>query len=82
MDASSRLTSKGQLTVPKSVRDVLELEPGDELIFRVEGDRATLSKTRDFIAMAGTVPVPAAKRSTPWDEVVGETRRTRAERRR
>lgn len=81
MDISSRLSSKGQVTVPKPVRDVLGMEPGDSLLFRVEGGRASLSKTGDFIAMAGTVPVPAAKRGTPWDEVLKEARGTRAERR-
>jgi antitoxin PrlF len=78
MDASSRLTSKGQLTVPKPVREALGLEPGDELHFRVEGGRATLSKTPDFIALAGTVEVPAAKRGTSWDQVLGKTRAVRA----
>lgn len=74
MDASSRLTSKGQLTVPKPVREALALEPGDELHFRVEHGRATLSKTPDFIALAGTVEVPAAKRGTRWDQVLRESR--------
>src|SRR5688572_2825222 len=49
MDASSKLTSKGQVTVPKSVRDALGLEPGDSLLFRVEGGRALVSKTPDFL---------------------------------
>jgi len=79
MDASSRLTSKGQLTVPKPVREALGLEPGDELHFRVEGGRATLSKTPDFIALAGTVEVPAAKRGTSWGEVLSHSRAARAE---
>jgi AbrB family looped-hinge helix DNA binding protein len=29
----SRLTSKGQVTIPKSVRDRLGLQPGDEVEF-------------------------------------------------
>jgi antitoxin PrlF len=29
----SRLTSKGQVTIPKSVRDRLGLQPGDEIEF-------------------------------------------------
>ena len=42
MDVSARLSSKGQLTVPRAVRDALSLAEGDEVIFRVEGDRAIL----------------------------------------
>ena len=82
MDALARLTSKGQVTIPKSVRDALELHEGDEIVFRVESKRAIVAKTPDFTEMAGSVLVPAAKRGTPWDEVLHQTRRARAEKRR
>jgi antitoxin PrlF len=78
----SRSTSKGQVTIPKSVRDALGLHEGDELLFRVERSRAVVAKTPDFLDLAGSVPVPAAKRGTPWDEVIRQTRSVRAERRR
>lgn len=79
MDARAKVTSKGQVTIPKSVREALALHEGDELLFRVERSRALLAKTPDFLELAGTVSVPAARRGTPWDEVL---RRTRNERRR
>ena len=79
MDTSAKVTSKGQVTIPKSVREALELHEGDELLFRVERSRAVISKTPDFLSLAGSVAVPTGKRGTPWDEVM---RRTRAERRR
>jgi antitoxin PrlF len=82
MDVLARMTSKGQLTVPKAVRDALELHEGDEIVFRVERKRAIVAKTPDFIDMAGSVVVPVAKRGTPWDEVLRQTRRARAEKRR
>lgn len=82
MDATARLTSKGQVTIPKSVRDALELHEGDEIMFRVESKRAIVAKTPDFLDMAGSVVVPAAKSGTPWDEVLRRTRRARAERHR
>jgi antitoxin PrlF len=82
MDSSAKITSKGQVTIPKDVRDALELREGDELLFRVEQSRAVIAKTPDFLALAGTVPVPAGKRGTPWDEVLRATRTHRAGRRR
>jgi len=82
MDERARVTSKGQITIPKRVRDALELRTGDELVFRVERRRAVVAKTADFLELAGSVPVPAGKRGTPWDEVLRKTRRVRAEQRR
>jgi antitoxin PrlF len=80
MDASARVTSKGQVTIPKSVRDALGLDEGDEIVFRVEQTRAVVAKTADFLDMAGAVAVPSAKRGTPWDEVLRQARRVRSER--
>lgn len=82
MEVSARLSSKGQVTVPRAVRAALSLEEGDRLIFRVEGDRALLARAPDLLALAGSVSVPAAKRGTPWVEVLRQTRRARASARR
>jgi AbrB family looped-hinge helix DNA binding protein len=35
----ARMTSKGQITVPKQVRERLGIEPGDGLEFLIDGDR-------------------------------------------
>lgn len=82
MDTRAKVTSKGQVTIPKSVREALELHEGDELLFRVERSRALVAKTPDFLELAGTVKVPAAKRGTPWDEVLSRIGTERAGRRR
>lgn len=82
MDSSARITSKGQVTIPKAVRDALGLHEGDELLFRVERKRAVVAKTADFLELAGSVAVPAARRGTAWDDVLRHTRAARAERRR
>lgn len=82
MEVSARLSSKGQVTVPRAVREALSLEEGDRLVFRVVGDHAVLARTPDLLTLAGSVSVPAAKRGTPWTEVLRQTRRTRAAERR
>jgi len=82
MDAAARMTSKGQVTVPKVVRDALGIEAGDEVVFRVEGNRAVLARTPDFLDLAGSIKVPAAKRNVAWDEVIRRTRTARASSRR
>lgn len=75
MEVSARMTSKGQITIPKSVRDALSLGDGDAVVFRVEGDRAVLARTPDLLSLAGTISVPAAVRGRPWAEVRNEAQR-------
>ncbi|HTX30099.1 MAG TPA: AbrB/MazE/SpoVT family DNA-binding domain-containing protein [Solirubrobacteraceae bacterium] len=82
MDSTAKITSKGQGTIPKSVRDALQLHEGDELLFRVEESRAVIAKTPDFLELAGAVPVPAGKHGTPWDEILRRTHDSRAGRHR
>ena len=36
---TARITSKGQITIPKRVRDQLGVAPGDSLEFHFDGDR-------------------------------------------
>ena len=56
IEERSTITAKGQTTVPKAVRQVLGVKEGDEIAFRVDGQRVTV------------VPVTA----THEDPVVGK----------
>jgi len=76
------MSSKGQVTVPKAVRDALGISEGDSVVFRVEGSRAVLARTPDFLSLAGSIKVPASRRNAAWDDVVRATRATRADGRR
>jgi AbrB family looped-hinge helix DNA binding protein len=85
MDVVSRMTSKGQVTVPKAVRDALGLKEGDRIVFRVAGERAEVARSADLLELAGTVTLssPAPLESaTGWDEVRRQLRRARARQRR
>lgn len=42
--AGYRMTSKGQVTIPKSDRDALGLRPGDIVEFERDGERLFLSR--------------------------------------
>jgi antitoxin PrlF len=81
VDVRARLSSKGQLTVPKAVRDALGLTEGDHVVFRIEGERALFARTPHLLDLAGSVQVPANKRGTPWPEVRRRTREAQAKRR-
>lgn len=82
MEIAAKMSSKGQITVPKVVRDALGIGEGDNVVFRVEGNRAVLARTPDFLSLAGTIKVPAARRNAAWDDVIRKTRSARADARR
>jgi antitoxin PrlF len=80
MVAQARITSKGQVTIPKSVREALDLNEGDGLLFRVEDSTAVISKEPGLLDLAGSVPVPADKRGLAWEDIRVEARQARGRR--
>lgn len=54
---TSTITSKGQITLPKAIRDALGVEPGDRVMFRVRDDGSVLveAATIDLLSLAGSV---------------------------
>lgn len=42
----SKLTSKGQATIPSLVRKRLGLSPGDQIAFKVAGDRVEITRAQ------------------------------------
>lgn len=82
MDVAARVTSKGQVTVPKVVRDALGVKEGDALIFRIEGNRAVVARTPDFLDLAGKLRIPDSKKNAKWDQVIKSARVSRATKKR
>jgi AbrB family looped-hinge helix DNA binding protein len=56
---ATRITVKGQVTIPKTVRDALGLSPGDGVNFTSDG------KGEFVVRKAAPVPAPAAPRREP-----------------
>lgn len=44
---STTVTTKGQVTIPKAIRDHLGIEPGSEVEFAVEADGRTVLRRAD-----------------------------------
>lgn len=47
---TSKLSSQGQVTVPKAIREQLALRPGDLVAYEVVGDRVVLTRVDPFDA--------------------------------
>jgi AbrB family looped-hinge helix DNA binding protein len=54
------MTSKGQVTIPKTVRDLLQLRTGDRVDFIVESDGTVVMVplTRSIKSLKGMLPKP------------------------
>ena len=50
MKKISRLSSKGQVTIPREIRTALHLEPGDLVVYEVKDDKAILRRAEPFDA--------------------------------
>lgn len=55
--ASATITSKGQITVPKEIREALGVRPGDRLAFRSREDGSVVveAETVDLMTLRGTL---------------------------
>ena len=55
MLTEATLTSKGQTTIPKAIRDSLDIKPGDRLTFTLMPDGRVIMrvKTGNVMALAG-----------------------------
>lgn len=78
VDAQAKVTSKGQVTIPKSVRDALGVKPGDNLHFAVRDGRAELTRLMTLDELAGSVPVPPDVQGLSWEEIRRRAREAQA----
>ncbi len=54
------ITSKGQVTVPKPIRDSLHLKPGDKLNFLLDDGELRVAPVKSSVtALKGMLPKPA-----------------------
>jgi antitoxin PrlF len=63
----AKITFKGQVTIPKEIREALTIEQGDTVVFQVEGDHAILKplkkkSLREFYGvLTATRPYPGSE---------------------
>jgi len=58
--ATATITSKGQITIPATIRKALDLQSGDRVDFMVEetGRVSFLPLTRKVMSLKGIIPKP------------------------
>jgi AbrB family looped-hinge helix DNA binding protein len=77
----ARLTSQGQITVPKAVREAMQLEAGDHVEFEL-GEQVVLRRHRSpsilsFAGIAGEASDRLPDTAEALDELIARVRRER-----
>lgn len=57
----SKITAKGQTTLPKDVRNALNLEPGDTVRYLVVGGEVRIVKAREVAGIKGILHRPGQR---------------------
>ncbi len=63
MNTESTLTSKGQTTIPREIREGLGLKPGDRMTFTLMPDGTVVlrAKSRSLLSLAGRLEKSGGK---------------------
>ena len=64
MQQISRITTKGQVTIPKSLRNKMNLKAGDQVLFIDKGDDVVLKSAKTLLDLKGFIK--SAKKPEDW----------------
>lgn len=70
------LTSKGQMTIPKEVRNALNLKPSEKVMIFVEGDQAIIKPLRgNILDIGGSIRLPDQENPINFKKVREEVKK-------
>jgi AbrB family looped-hinge helix DNA binding protein len=78
---TAKVTYKGQITIPKAVREALDIADGDSVMITVRGDHAILQPVRKKPLLEFFGAFPATKPYPGSEAVRKKVRETRAKKR-
>lgn len=72
-----RVTEKGQVTIPKSIREAMGIVPGSEVLFELQGDHAVVRRIAQPEVVAERLEryAGSADAGMSTDEILALTRR-------
>lgn len=70
MNGISTITQKGQVAIPKSIRDQFNLKPFDRIRFTVEDGKIIAQPTFSINDMFGIIPVKKALSKKQYKEAI------------
>jgi AbrB family looped-hinge helix DNA binding protein len=67
MQQTSRVTIKGQVTIPKAIRESLDIKVGDLVLFVDKGNNVILKPAKTLLDLKGAIKTD--KKPKSWREV-------------
>ncbi len=65
----TKITRKGQVTIPKEIRDILALKESDNLEVRIVGNSVVMEKLETFESLRGSVKMPQKYKNMSWEKL-------------
>jgi AbrB family looped-hinge helix DNA binding protein len=69
MEQRAKVDSKGQVTIPKAVREALGIKEGDSLLFEVEGSEVRVHAARRPVSFADYAGAWREGKGMGWNEI-------------
>jgi AbrB family looped-hinge helix DNA binding protein len=74
MQVRSKITSKGQVTIPKRIREELRLKPKDSILFIKQGNNIVIKPAKTLLDLKGSIKTD--KKIQDWEDVRAEAKKT------
>lgn len=72
------ITKKGQITIPKSIRDKLSIKNNDKLSIKLIENRAVIEKIPSLLELESSIRIPKGRKKSNWKEIERKTHEIRA----
>lgn len=67
MQAKAKVTTKGQVTIPKKIREKLNIQPGDFVLFVRKGNEVVIKPARTLLDFRGVIKTD--KKIEDWEKL-------------
>ena len=67
MQAKAKVTTKGQVTIPKKIREKLNIRPSDFVLFVRKGNEVVIKPARTLLDLRGLIKTD--KQIEDWEKV-------------
>jgi AbrB family looped-hinge helix DNA binding protein len=67
--SKTKITRKGQITIPKEIRDKLSLKESDNLDVKIMDNLIVMERIESFDSLKGSLRIPQKYRKKNWNEI-------------